>query len=106
MINKRRRAQNRASQAAFRARQQQRTKELEEKLTQLEKEHEDLSQSYESLQLQHSITKQELETLQRSNSNQYGMPLASTASHWATEFKVETSDPHLIDSAEFYYHRD
>jgi metal-responsive CopG/Arc/MetJ family transcriptional regulator len=79
MINKRRRAQNRASQATFRVRQQQKTKDLEEKLAQLEQKHRDLSQSYESLQLEHSIAKQGLETLQRS------MSFATTAYHWVEE---------------------
>lgn len=69
MIIKRRRAQNRASQAAFRARQLQRTKNLEEYLAELEQKHQDLNQSYESLQLEHSTVKQELEALQTSNIN-------------------------------------
>lgn len=57
MINKRRRAQNRASQAVFRERQQQKVKGLTQKLTQREQNLIDLSQSYESLCLQYSIAK-------------------------------------------------
>jgi predicted nuclease with TOPRIM domain len=103
MISKRRRAQNRASQAAFRGRQQQKTKELNEKLTQLEQKHQDLSQSYESLHLEYSIVKQELETLQRTNSNHESMSLWRTTYHWAGESQMETSDLFLIDSGEVYY---
>jgi AP-1-like transcription factor len=106
MINKRRRSQNRASQAAYRARQQQRMKDLEDKLTQLEQKHQDLSQSYESLQLEHSIAKQELETLQRSTSNHESTLLATTAYHWVEGCQIETSDPYVVGSGEFYNCRD
>lgn len=106
IINKRRRAQNRASQAAFRARRQQQTQDLEEKLTQLEQKLQDLSQSYESLQLQHSVVKRELETLQRRNSNHEGTSLATTAYHWEGDSKIETSHLYLIDSGEFYFCQD
>lgn len=81
-------------------------KELEEKLTQLEQRHQDLSQSYESLQLEHSIVKQELETLQRSNSNHESTSLATTAYRWVGECQIETSDLYLIGSEEFYDRRD
>jgi hypothetical protein len=67
---KRRRAQNRASQQAFRDRKRKYIKELEDKLTELEGLYSDLTQIYNTLQLEYSNTKMELEVLWRVNIKQ------------------------------------
>ncbi|KAH9203997.1 hypothetical protein DL95DRAFT_418604 [Leptodontidium sp. 2 PMI_412] len=66
-ISSRRRAQNRASQRAFRARKEKLVKELERKLEELEGRHNYLSLSYESLQLEYSTMKQELDKTREEN---------------------------------------
>jgi AP-1-like factor len=68
MLNKRRRAQNRASQQAFRDRTKKRIRALEEKLAGLQGQHDALTNSYKSLQLDYSTTKQELEDFRRGKS--------------------------------------
>ncbi|OBT72527.1 hypothetical protein VF21_08675 [Pseudogymnoascus sp. 05NY08] len=59
----RRRAQNRASQRAFRNRKEKHVKEVEARLQELEGKYRDLSDSYESLQTEYVVAKQELEKL-------------------------------------------
>lgn len=59
----RRRAQNRASQRAFRNRKEKHVKEVEARLQELEGKYRDLSESYESLQTEYVVAKQELEKL-------------------------------------------
>ncbi|KFX89256.1 hypothetical protein O988_08702 [Pseudogymnoascus sp. VKM F-3808] len=62
-IHSRRRAQNRASQRAFRNRKEKHVKEVEARLQELEGKYRDLSESYESLQTEYVVAKQELEKL-------------------------------------------
>ncbi|OBT85175.1 hypothetical protein VE02_05664 [Pseudogymnoascus sp. 03VT05] len=59
----RRRAQNRASQRAFRNRKDKHVKEVEARLQELEGKYRDLSDSYESLQTEYVVAKQELKKL-------------------------------------------
>ncbi|KFY23301.1 hypothetical protein V493_05934 [Pseudogymnoascus sp. VKM F-4281 (FW-2241)] len=59
-IHSRRRAQNRASQRAFRNRKEKHVKEVEARLQELEGKYRDLSESYESLQTEYVVAKQEL----------------------------------------------
>ncbi|KIM96976.1 hypothetical protein OIDMADRAFT_96629, partial [Oidiodendron maius Zn] len=61
----RRRAQNRASQRAFRKRKEKRMKDIEEQLTDLQERHSELIQMYKTLQLECSATRQEMETLRQ-----------------------------------------
>lgn len=60
ICQQRRRAQNRASQRAFRDRKEKHVKELEHKLQELEDKHSSLSQSHETLQQEYSNTKKQL----------------------------------------------
>jgi len=69
-VQARRRAQNRASQNAFRARKRKQTTELEKKLDELKTLYTDLVQSYNTLQHEYSSVKRELEILQVLNSKQ------------------------------------
>ncbi|KFY74351.1 hypothetical protein V499_05613 [Pseudogymnoascus sp. VKM F-103] len=62
-VHSRRRAQNRASQRAFRNRKEKHVKEVEARLQELEGKYRDLSESYESLQTEYVLAKQELEKL-------------------------------------------
>jgi AP-1-like factor len=66
-LYKRRRAQNRASQQAFRERKKKRIVELEEELTDLKGRYSDLDQSHKILQRECSAVRKELENLQRLN---------------------------------------
>lgn len=59
----RRRAQNRASQRAFRDRKEKHVKEVEARLQELEGKYSDLSQSYETLQTEYVRAKQQLDKL-------------------------------------------
>ena len=63
----RRRAQNRASQRAFRSRKEKRMKEIEEGWIDLQGRHSELTKKYEKLQQDHSDLKHELETLLSKN---------------------------------------
>ncbi|KFY45539.1 hypothetical protein V495_02933 [Pseudogymnoascus sp. VKM F-4514 (FW-929)] len=59
----RRRAQNRASQRAFRNRKEKHVNEVEARLQELEGKYQELLRSYESLQTEYVIAKQQLEML-------------------------------------------
>ncbi|KIN03307.1 hypothetical protein OIDMADRAFT_90849, partial [Oidiodendron maius Zn] len=59
----RRRAQNRASQRAFRRRKEKHTKEVEEKLADLQGRHSELIHLYEALQLEYSAVIKEIQVL-------------------------------------------
>jgi AP-1-like factor len=65
MKHQRRRAQNRASQRAFRHRKDKRMKEIGEQLADLQERHNELTQSYDTLQLEYSAIKEEMETFRR-----------------------------------------
>lgn len=104
--NKRRRAQNRASQQAFREKRKKHIKELEEGLARLEGQHGDLTQLFESLQFAYTRMKTELETLRRRNSRQERVPLASgsydpSSNEWANG-QMETSNPLLFNVSGLY----
>ena len=77
-LSQRRRAQNRASQRAFRARKEKRMKETEEKLTDLQGQHNKLMQSYERLLIEYSAMKQELETFRSKYCMRIYSPLRET----------------------------
>ena len=59
----RRRAQNRASQRAFRERKEKHVQHLEHELEELETKHQDLSRSYTDLDRTHAKLKQEVKQL-------------------------------------------
>jgi len=66
-VHSRRRAQNRASQRAFRDRKEKHVKELEQKLGSLEEKHSTLAQDHEALQQEYESTKKQLARVQREN---------------------------------------
>jgi len=66
-VHSRRRAQNRASQRAFRDRKEKHVKELEHRLQDLEEKHSDLSQSHETLQHEYNSTKKQLSIVLQEN---------------------------------------
>jgi len=107
-VHSRRRAQNRASQRAFRDRKEKHMRELEQRLSELEGRHSDLSRSYESLQIEYSSVKQELDRLRkdgsRSESTSSGSSRDYHSSHreWE-ESKVEILDPLLFDVSAFCF---
>jgi len=75
-VHSRRRAQNRASQRAFRDRKEKHTKELGQRLEDLELKHQHLMRSYEDLQAKYENAREKLEML--SNDNEiFGDPLDS-----------------------------
>jgi AP-1-like factor len=114
-VHSRRRAQNRASQRAFRDRKEKHMKELEARLTELEGRHSELSRSYETLQVEYSSVKQELERQRRENekleSSSGGSATPTRASTkpfhpneriWE-QSKEEMMDPLLFDVSAFCY---
>jgi AP-1-like transcription factor len=79
-------------------------KEIEEKLTDLQGRHGELTQSYETLQLEYSIVKQEMEMLRRKYEN---LPPASSYSfpginEWDAT-RAETFGPSAFDFSVFSY---
>ncbi|KAH6682607.1 putative AP-1-like transcription factor [Halenospora varia] len=102
-VHSRRRAQNRASQRAFRDRKEKHMKELEERLSELESRHTNLSQSYESLQLEYSSVKQELDRMK--NNRQEGNSSRNFQSN-STEEHSEILDPLLFDVSAFCFDQD
>ena len=62
-FGQRRRAQNRASQRAFRERKEKHVQHLEHELEELETKHRDLSRSYSDLDRTHAQLKQEVKQL-------------------------------------------
>ena len=62
-LGQRRRAQNRASQRAFRERKEKHVQHLEHELEELETKHQNLSQSYTDLDRTHAKLKQEVKQL-------------------------------------------
>ena len=63
--DQRRRAQNRASQRAFRERKEKHVQHLEHELEELERKHQNLSRSYTDLDSTHAKVKQEVKQLRR-----------------------------------------
>jgi len=107
-VHSRRRAQNRASQRAFRDRKEKHMRELEQRLAELEGRHSDLSRSYESLQVEYSSVKSELERIRRdgsrveSTSSGTSRDYHSNHREWE-ESKVEILDPLLFDVSAFCF---
>ncbi|RDW82015.1 hypothetical protein BP6252_03127 [Coleophoma cylindrospora] len=105
-VHSRRRAQNRASQRAFRDRKEKHMRELEQKLGELEGRHNDLTRSYESLQVEYSSVKAELDRLRKdssktdSSSPQSYIPTSDPT--W-DHSKDESLDPLLFDVSAFCY---
>jgi AP-1-like transcription factor len=104
----RRRAQNRASQRAFRDRKEKHMRELEQRLAELEGRHTELSRSYDSLQVEYTNVKQELERLRKENARLEGSSSSSRHYHakdWE-ESKGEILDPLLFDVSAFCFDQD
>jgi hypothetical protein len=97
--HKRRRAQNRLSQRAFRHRKEERQKELEEKLSELQQVHIELIQSYEILQQEYLQMKREVETLQREISK-HGVVMSENESSFSNLPSLE-SESHASGLTEF-----
>jgi len=110
-VHSRRRAQNRASQRAFRDRKEKHMRDLEQQLAELEGRHSDLSRSYESLQLEYSSVKSELERMRK-----VGNHAESTAPNTSRDYtsnnkdwdqsKVEILDPLLFDVSAFCFEQE
>ncbi|KAI9803063.1 MAG: hypothetical protein M1833_001133 [Piccolia ochrophora] len=66
-VHSRRRAQNRASQRAFRDRKEKHVKDLETRLEELEAKHQTLEQRYSDLRKEHSRVKEEMEKMSTEN---------------------------------------
>jgi len=102
----RRRAQNRASQRAFRDRKEKHMRDLEQRLAELEGRHSDLSRSYESLQLEYTSVKQELEKLRKESARSEGGSTSSSRHHHSRgwdDSKGEILDPLLFDVSAFCF---
>lgn len=106
-VHSRRRAQNRASQRAFRDRKEKHMRELEQRLNELEGRHTNLSRSYESLQHEYSSVKQELDRLRRGGEQS---PPTTTRDYHSSnrgwDDKVEILDPLLFDVSAFCFDQD
>ncbi|TVY55772.1 AP-1-like transcription factor napA [Lachnellula cervina] len=101
-VHSRRRAQNRASQRAFRDRKEKHMRELEQQLGELEGRHNDLSRSYDSLQVEYTSVKHQLEGLRGENARLQ----SSSRSCQAKEYDVpngEILDPCLFDVSAFCF---
>jgi len=104
-VHSRRRAQNRASQRAFRDRKEKHMRELEQRLGELEGRHNDLSRSYDSLQVEYTSVKQELERMRKENARLE----SSSRSYQAKEYDEpngEILDPLLFDVSAFCFDQD
>ncbi|KAL3422491.1 bZIP transcription factor [Phlyctema vagabunda] len=107
-VHSRRRAQNRASQRAFRDRKEKHMRELELKLNELQGRHDDLTRSYESLQSEYSNVKTELDRLRKDNTHEE--PSSSQEESqidnvWDSS-RDEMLDPMLFDVSAFCYDQD
>jgi len=106
-VHSRRRAQNRASQRAFRDRKEKHMRELETRLNELEGRHNELSRSYESLQAEYSSVKGELDRLRKENDRLEGgsnrvREYTTEPKEW-DESKMDNLDPLLFDVSVFCY---
>ncbi|PQE25513.1 bZIP transcription factor protein [Rutstroemia sp. NJR-2017a BBW] len=109
-VHSRRRAQNRASQRAFRDRKEKHMRDLEQRLGELEGRHNDLSRSYESLQVEYSSVKQELDRLRKekldaSAANSPESVGNSDQKVW-NESGVDGLDPLLFDVSAYCYEQE
>ncbi|KAG8526834.1 uncharacterized protein KY384_008263 [Bacidia gigantensis] len=102
----RRRAQNRASQRAFRERKEKHVQHLEHELEQLEAKHQNLEKSYTEVEGAHNKLQDEVETLKdelaryrensASNSREGSVSESSSSRHSQPQFKIE-ENPHKTD---------
>ncbi|PBP20563.1 putative AP-1-like transcription factor [Diplocarpon rosae] len=99
-VHSRRRAQNRASQQAFRDRKQKHMRELEHRLGELEGRHSDLLRSYESLQIEYTSVKQEVDKMRKDNDRLEGPARIYQSREWG-ESRGEIIDPLLFDVSDF-----
>ena len=99
----RRRAQNRASQRAFRDRKEKHMRDLEQRLGELEGRHNDLTQSYESLQVEYSSVKQELDKLRQENERLEDAASGKETRRGWEDPKGEVLDPLLFDVSAFCF---
>ena len=105
--SQRRRAQNRASQRAFRDRKEKHMRELEQRLNELEGRHTNLSRSYESLQHEYSSVKQELDRLRKGTEQSPSNTVRDYhSSNRGWDDKVEILDPLLFDVSAFCFDQD
>ncbi|CAG8957952.1 hypothetical protein HYFRA_00000294 [Hymenoscyphus fraxineus] len=102
-VHSRRRAQNRASQRAFRDRKEKHMRELEQRLAELEGRHTNLSRSYESLQMEYSSVKQELDSLKNESSRGEGSSRNYHSSKGVEDSQREILDPLLFDVSAFCF---
>jgi len=107
-VHSRRRAQNRASQRAFRDRKEKHMRDLEQRLGELEGRHSELSRSYESLQSEYTSVKAELDSLRKDGSKNDSSSHHSRnyASKGWEESKGEILDPLLFDVSAFCFDQD
>ncbi|RFU29143.1 hypothetical protein B7463_g7193, partial [Scytalidium lignicola] len=98
-VHSRRRAQNRASQRAFRDRKEKHMRELEARLNDLEGRHSELAASYDSLQVEYAHAKEELDRLRKENESLNGM--ASNSKEYPE--RMEDVDPLLFDVSAFCF---
>ncbi|EDN95661.1 hypothetical protein SS1G_11540 [Sclerotinia sclerotiorum 1980 UF-70] len=101
----RRRAQNRASQRAFRDRKEKYMRELEQRLRELEGRYNVLSRLYESLQLEVTSVKQELDRMGKDNSRVESSTRNCQVREWE-ESKIEILDPFLFHVSAFCFVED
>jgi len=99
----RRRAQNRASQRAFRDRKEKHMRELEQRLGELEGRHSDLTRSYESLQQEYMTIKGELERLRNESKEQDTIERSATPSAQNYQSSHSFNDPLLFDVSAFCF---
>ncbi|KIN09119.1 hypothetical protein OIDMADRAFT_111681 [Oidiodendron maius Zn] len=103
-VHSRRRAQNRASQRAFRERKEKLRKEMEDKLIDLQGRHSELARSYMTLEFEYSVVKQELETIRSKYENVCPFPRNHIVNieEWDAP-RANISGPLLIGVSKFYY---
>ena len=97
----RRRAQNRASQRAFRERKEKHVQQLERQLEELEAKHRTLTQSYTTLDSTHGQLKQEVEQLRGELISLTGASFSSSSSSTTVSQSRENSAAELSEAALF-----
>jgi len=102
-VHSRRRAQNRASQRAFRDRKEKHMRELEQRLGELEGRHNDLTRSYESLQQEYMTVKGELDRLRNESKEQDTVERSATPSAQTYQPSHSFNDPLLFDVSAFCF---
>jgi hypothetical protein len=79
-------------------------RETEDMLTELQRQHQSLTQLYETLQLEHSAVKQELENLR--SQHESSSPSKRSFLSWLREWDEsggESADPLMFDASVFSY---